>query len=54
MNFLSLMLQDLSKIILIWLFCAQETFLIIINVENCISVETDHFFQDSSMNRNVR
>ncbi len=38
MNFLSLMLQDLSEIILIWWFCAQETFLIIINVENCIII----------------
>ncbi len=58
-NFLSSMSQDLSEIILIWRFCAKETFLIIINVWNSCSCSyfcgnCDTFFQDSSMNRNVK
>ncbi len=36
----SLVSHNSSEIIIIWCFCAEETFLIIINVKNCIFVET--------------
>ncbi len=38
--------QDPSEIILIYWFAAQETFLIIINVENCFFLNGDLFSLD--------
>ncbi len=52
------MSHDPSEIILICRFAAQETFLIIINVENSCAAEylcvCVCFFQDSLMNRNFK
>ncbi len=40
-----------SEIIIIYWFAAQETFLIMINVENYFCGNHDIFFQDSLINR---